>query len=323
MRVGLIGCGGMGNVHAQMVANCGLHITVCGDTLETKAQAIATRFGAEATTDCMGLVQRDDVDIVAITTPTPAHAPYVIAAARAGKTIFCEKPFTRTWPECEAAVAAVKEAGVKLYVGHVLRFFQEFEALRAQVAAGQIGKPGFVRTYRGGIFPLGEGKWFRDYAQSGGVTYDCIIHDFDWLRYMFGNPERIYSHAIERDDAINYAHVTMRFPGEVISSTTGSWAHPAGFRVKAEICGDQGMLQFDNDEAPISVMMRTVPGASPDMIVPGSPVPTSPYQLEWEDFLGWLRDEHPPRVTVEDAVWAVRMGLGALESARTKQPVLF
>jgi len=323
MRVAVIGSGGIGAVHAQMATNCGLTIAACGDIIESKAKALAQPYGAEAVTDCEGLIQRDDIDIVAVTTPTPTHAQYVIAAAKAGKAIFCEKPFCRTLEQCDAALAAVREAGVKLFIGHVVRYFHEFEAIRTQVADGQVGTPGFVKTYRGGIYPLGEGGWFRDYAQSGGVTLDSSIHDYDWIRYAFGDPERVYCQALQRSDALDYALVTFRMKSGVIAHVIGTWAHPGGFRVKVEVCGDNGMVTYDSNEAPLETMMRASAGSGPTMIVPGSPVEVSPYQREWEDFVAWLRDDAAPRVTPEDGAWSLRMALGALESAATGEPVTF
>jgi len=323
MNVAIIGCGGMGTSHAQMASNCGLEVVACGDVIGSKAEALAAKYGAEASDDCMGLVQRDDVDLVAVTTPTPQHAPYVIAAAQAGKHVFCEKPFGRTAAQCEEAFAAVEKSGVKLFVGHVVRYFQEFEAIRGQIDTGQVGKVGFVKMYRGGLFPKGEGMWFHDYEQSGGVTFDSSIHDYDWIRYVFGDPERVFCQALQRTDHIDYALVTLRMESGILVHVIGTWAHPGGFRVKAEVCGDKGVIMFDSAEAPIECMMREVPGEAPGMIVPGSPVPTSPYQLEWEDFFQWIEGRGEPKVTPDDAVWAVRIAEGALESAKTGRPVTF
>jgi predicted dehydrogenase len=323
MNVGIIGCGGMGHHHAYMVANCGLHIAVCGDVLKHKAEALARRYGGEATDDCLGLTARPDVDIVVVTTPTPDHVHYVVGAAQAGKHIFCEKPLGRDVLQCREALKAVRTAKVKLFVGHVVRYFQEFAAIRAQVRAGKVGKVGVVRMYRGGIFPRGEANWFWDYAKSGGVTFDCLIHDFDWLRYMFGEPKRVFCQAIMRSEpeVLDYSLVTFRMENGIIANVVGTWAHPAGFRVKVEICGDGGMLQFDSDEAPISSMMRAQAGGAPGMIIPASPVSVSPYQLEWEDFLAWIQTGRSPRATPRDALEAVRMAEAALRSAQTGKPV--
>lgn len=323
MKLAVIGCGGMGTIHASLAARCGFEVVACGDNRLDKAKALAEQHNAEAVDDCLALVKRPDVEVVAVATPTPTHGAYVRAAAEAGKHVFCEKPFTRTPEEGEETLAAVKRSGVKLLVGHVVRYFQEFEAIRERVQSDAIGKVGFVKTYRGGIYPKGEGAWFHDYAQSGGVVFDSSIHDFDWLRYVFGNPTRVYCQGLQRPDPLDYAMVTMWFDQGLITHTIGTWAHPGGFRVKVEVCGDQGMVTLDSKDAPISAMMRETAGGGPSMIVPGSPVPVSPYQLEWEDFAAWMREGRTPRVQPEDAVWAVRIAHGALESARTGAPVAF
>jgi len=313
----------MGVVHARVATNAGFRVVVCADPVREKADALASSYGAQSTTECFSLAKRDDVDLVAITTPTPCHAPYIIAAAEAGKDIFCEKPLGRTLDECHSAAEAVKRFGVRLYVGHVVRFFQEFELMRAGVLSGRIGEVGFVKTYRGGIFPHGENFWFRDYAQSGGVTLDTVIHDFDWIRYVWGDPQRVFCQALLREDTIDYSMTTLRMKNGIIAHVIGTWAHPAGFRVKVEICGDQGMITYDSAEAPIEGIKRDLPGERPGVIVPGSPVPVSPYQLEWEDFRAWREGIGTPRVTVDDGIWAVRISLAALESAQKREPVEF
>jgi predicted dehydrogenase len=313
----------MGANHAQFAVNCGLNVVVCADTVKAKAEALAGKFGAEATQDGMAACTRDDVDIVGIMTPTPTHTDYVVAAAEAEKNISCEKPFGRTVAQCEAAEAAVADAGVKLFVAHVVRYFHEFEAIRTQIENGKVGDVGFVKAYRGGLFPQGEGMWFRDYDQSGGVVFDSSIHDFDWIRYVFGDPERVFCQNLQRDDAIDYGLVTLRMKSGILAHVIGTWAHPGGFRVKVEVCGDRGMLQFDSEEAPISTMMRETEAGAPTMIVPASPVAVSPYQLEWQDFLTWLDGDGGPRVMPKDATWAVRIASAALESAKSGKPVNF
>lgn len=323
MRLAIIGCNSMGRHHAQMATNIGFELVACADKHKEIAHNLAQAYRAEATDACLETCRRDDIDVVAITTPTPNHTEYVVAAAEAGKHIFCEKPFGRTIAQCDESIEAANKAGIKLFVGHVVRYFQEFEAIKAQVDAGKVGTPGFVRTYRGGIYPEGIDKWFRDYDMSGGVTLDCIIHDFDWLRYVFGDAERVFCQSLMRSEpeVLDYSLVTFRMKSGIICNTIGTWAHPAGFRVKVEVCGDKGMVTYDSAEAPIESMQRASAGGGPGMIIPGSPVATSPYQLEWEDFQRWLEHDTPPRVTPEDAREAVRMALGALESNATGKAV--
>jgi predicted dehydrogenase len=259
---------------------------------------------------------------VAIATPTPTHLALIQAAAAAGKDIFCEKPFCLCVADCRKAIAAAKKAKVKLFVGHVVRYFHEFEAMRAKAQSGEIGTAGWVKISRGGIYPGAPKSWFRDYAQSGGVTLDCMIHDLDWVRYAFGEPERIFCQTLMRTKPVqvDYSQVTMRMKSGLIATVIGTWAQPSGFRVKAEICCSGGMIQYDSNDAPLSVQPRTV-AAGPNMIVPMSPVEKSPYQSEWEDFTAWLNGTGTPRVMAQDAMAAVAMAEAALKSAKTGQPV--
>lgn len=322
MNVAIIGCGGMGRLHAQMATNCGLRVVLCADSVRQAAAALAAEYGAKISANPLKAAKSKDVDIVVIATPTPTHESLVTTAAIAQKHIFCEKPFGRSSAECRRAIEVSRKAKVKLFIGHVVRYFQEFETMRMHVQEGVIGDVGWVKLYRGGIFPGAQDSWFRDYKQSGGVTFDCMIHDLDWVRYVFGEPDRIFCHTLMRKKPtqLDYSQVTMRMKNGVIASVIGTWAHPSGFRVKAEICGEKGMLQFDSAEAPLSAQPRQT-AAGPTMIVPMSPVSVSPYQLEWEDFLSWIEEKSEPRVTAYDALRAVEMVEAALKSSETGNPV--
>ena len=323
MNVALIGCSGMGRVHAEMAANCGLNIAICADKSRKAAGELAKKYGAKVMTDGFKAAAAPDIDIVAIATPTTTHLMFIEAAAKAGKHIFCEKPFCRTVADCKKAIAAAKKAKVKLFVGHVVRYFHEFEGMKAQIEAGKVGDPGYVKIYRGGIFPGGPKSWFANYEMSGGVTFDCAIHDMDWVRYVFGEPERIFCQALMKTKPllIDYSQSNIRLKNGMIATIIGTWAHPSGFQVKAEICGSGGMIQYDSKEAPIASMLRDT-GDGPSMVVPASPVAESPYHREWEDFIAWVQvKNHKPRVTPEDGLMAVKMAEAALKSSETGKPV--
>lgn len=323
LNVAIIGCSGMGRIHAEMAANCGLNIAICADKSKKAASELAAKYGAKVMTDGLKAAAHKDIDCILIATPTPTHLMFVEAAAAAGKHIFCEKPLARTTADCKKAIAAAKKGKVKLFVGHVVRYFHEFEGMKAQIDAGKVGEPGYVKIYRGGMFPGGPKGWFANYDMSGGVTFDCAIHDMDWVRYVFGEPERIFCQALLKNKPvpIDYSQSNIRLKNGMIATIIGTWAHPSGFQVKAEICGDGGMIQYDSKEAPISTMVRDT-GDGPSMMVPASPVAESPYQREWEDFIAWVHDDkHTPRVTANDALIAVKMAEGALKSSATGKPV--
>src|SRR5205085_108295 len=143
-------------------------------------------------------------DVVDVCVPTPAHRAAVEAALAAGvEHVFVEKPIARTVADAEAMLAAAARAGATLYVGHVVRFTPAFVALREAVLRGDVGTPAVVRTARGGPYPAGT--WFADRAQSGGAVVDMLVHDFDWLRWTFGEVERVYCRIAGAAGRVDYA----------------------------------------------------------------------------------------------------------------------
>jgi predicted dehydrogenase len=325
-RVGIIGCGGMGSRHAESFEATGrAKVAAAADVEDKAAEALARRYQARAYRDGLEMLSREELDLVVVTTPTDLHSPYAIAAAERGKHIFCEKPLARTLEQGREMLEAARRHGVKLMVGHVLRWWGEYVAAKRCLDAGQIGKPAVARTVRGGAFPRPPSDWFADYERSGGVIVDLMIHDFDWLRWCFGEVERVYARALtpRNLDHCDYALVVLRFRRGVIAHAQGSWAYPSGFYTRLEVAGDGGLLECDSRSvSPLEIHRRApAAGGGPGVIVPSSPVAESPYLLEAREFLDYVEGKQEPRVTGEDAYRALEIALAALESARSGQPV--
>jgi len=187
--VGVIGCGGMGRSHAGYFAALpDVEVVACADPNAEAAQRLAARHNAQAYADAQQLLDDARVQIVAICTPTPFHADLIAASARRGKHIFCEKPVARTLADARRAIEAAGSAGVRLMVGHVLRFFPEYAEAKRLLDEGIVGRPAVARTTRNSGHPRTAGDWFADPDMSGGVLVDMVIHDFDFLRWCAGVP---------------------------------------------------------------------------------------------------------------------------------------
>lgn len=319
MNVGIVGCGTMGALHAQMAKACGLKVVACADTSRTRAKALSKAFRAEALTDASRLFARGDVDVVVIATPTPTHAGLIAAAARAGKQVFCETPFARASVEGRKAAAAARKAKVSLHVSSAVRYFPAYQAIEAQVASGRIGDVGFVRTFRGGAFPKGAGNWYRDYDQSGGAAFDLLIHEFDWIEHVFGPIESVFCQNLLRKmpTPLDYAMATVKVKNGPIAQLIGSWAHPEGYRVKAEVCGREGMIAFDSEDRPIAVSNRK---SQSDTVLPYLPerlVSESPYLKDWRIFVEGLDRAQKESASADAALRALRCAELALQSAKS------
>lgn len=199
LRVGLIGCGIISEAHIRSYQKHAdrARITVCFDIDREKARQRAELVGgdARAVSSLEEVLTDPDVDAVEICTPHHLHAEAVVAAARAGKHIFCQKPLAKTLEECDAMIAAAKEAGVVLYYGETNRTMTAAVEAKRAVDAGRIGRLiGVQATYahwQGGRYL--STAWRYDPAiTGGGQLLDGGIHYIDVMLHI-GGPVRSVS----------------------------------------------------------------------------------------------------------------------------------
>ncbi len=319
LRVGIVGAGTMGRTHASAYMKLpNTQLVGFYDADQAFAQRVASQFGVKAIESYDALLQQ--VDMVDICTPTPTHLELVLKSASAGKHILCEKPLGRTLEQCEQMIEAVNKAGVTLMPAQVLRFFPEFKQARDLVLAGAVGTPAAIRTRRGGPYPRAANDWYADFEQSGGPILDMVIHDFDWLRWTFGEVERVFAKALtfKNLDHIDYALITLRLKSGAIAHVEANWADPSGFKVDFEIAGDAGMIAFDSRFAmPLFVAKADTGGGGGGVAVPESPLAEDPYMLEIQHFVDSVEAGRQPSITAEDGMKAVEIALAAIESVRT------
>jgi predicted dehydrogenase len=328
IRVGLIGCGTMGRVHGEAYANLpGARLMAVTDVRRQVAQEVAGLSGAEVLTDARALIARPELDAVDICVPTPFHKDLIIEAASAGKHVFTEKPLARTLPEAEEALEAVRRAGVKLMVGHVLRFAPPYLKAKEAVTGGWVGRPGVIRTTRGGGgFPTAWQDWYANVRWSGGIILDMLIHDLDFLRWCFGEVERVYAKTtVNREiGRYEYALIVLKFKSGVLAHVEGTWHDVGGFFYGYEIAGDGGLMSFDSRTAtPIrTVTFAQGAGRAAGVAIPENPTAENPYQAEIAHFVECLETGQEPRVTGEDGYKAMEIALAAIRSAETGEPVV-
>jgi predicted dehydrogenase len=293
---------------------------------EAAAEQLAEQYSARVFDELEALLTQ--VDVIDICTPTHLHYAQALKAAQARKHIFCEKPLTRTLEESQALIAACKQAGVKLSVGHVVRFFPEYKQAKALADSGQIGQVAVVRLSRETFCPKkAEDNWFIDFEKSGGVILDLMVHDFDYARWLVGDVASVYSRNIlsaNPDAQIDHALVILTHKNGAISHIEGSWAYPPPmFRTRFEISGSNGMIDHDSQAAtPINIFMhKQGDGKTPDIPTPTSPISEDPWTTEIKAFYQALIEDALLPVSAQDGLAALQIGLAAIESARTNKPV--
>jgi len=187
VTVAVIGAGRIGAYHAETLAGRlpGVRLQAVADPNEEAARRLLARLDREDVRyvrDYQELLTDPDLEAVVVATPGPTHPEVIIAAAEAGKHVFCEKPLAYTLEEADRALAAVARAGVLLQIGFQRRFDAGFQRARALVAEGALGTVYLVRSLT------------RDPALTapasippGAIFRETLIHDFDVLRWLAGS----------------------------------------------------------------------------------------------------------------------------------------
>lgn len=323
MRIGIVGAGSMGTVHAAGWAATDAELVAVSAEPGRPPTELAQRHGATACGSFEELLDR--VDVVDVCAPTDRHHELALAAAAAGRHVICEKPLARTSVQAREMIAACRDAGVELLVGHVVRFFPEYVAAKRAIERGAIGTPAVLRFARSTYRPRGrDDDWFADPTRSGGLLLDLMVHDIDQARWMAGEVATVYARslAVERPDVgADHCLALLTHRDGALSHLEASWAYPVPvFRTRFEVAGTTGVLDHDSDrDAPVRPVL-TATGAAADVPIPGSPMTEPPHTTELRHFLQVLRGEVVRVVDATDGLAALLVAEAAERSLRSGRP---
>ncbi len=324
LRIGVVGGGVMARTHVSSLLSIPSAELVGLAAPEVSPEVLALCRGAEVpvTSDVHGLIASDGLDAVVVAAPTDAHVSLVEQAAGAGRHVFCEKPLALETRDAKAAVDACEAAGVRLAVGHVVRYFPAYAKLRELVAAGEIGPPAMAKCRRMSGPPGEAREWYADSSRSGGVLTDMGVHDFDWLLWSLGPVTRVSASVADRG-AGQVAMVLLAHESGAISAVELSWMDPTGFWTAVEVSGPQGLLSHDSRSS-ATFRLDRAPGADipqASVEVPTGAALSDPYRDEMVDALAFFAGGAPPRSGPHDAVAAVALAEAARLAAATQETI--
>lgn len=323
MKVAIIGCGGLGQVHADCYARIpGVTVAAVCDIDEAQANRVAASVDAAVYTSFDDMLAQADFELISITLPTYLHKEFTVRAAAAGKHVLCEKPIALNSQDAEAMIAACEANGVRLFIGQVVRFFPEYAQMKARVEEGALGTIGTVHCRRVGGHPGHARDWYFDEAKSGGVIADLMIHDIDFVRWTLGEVKSVYAlRRTNRDQ--DYAHATLVFENGAVAALESHWGYPGSFRTAAEIAGSTGILRADSMKSSSLTVMKSGDGgeAGRRVEVPQSPSFQNPYEQEIAHFIDCIRTGREAIVTARDAAKALEIARAAVESAQSGKAV--
>lgn len=192
-NIGLVGLGFMGRTHLnayQQIKNANVTAICTRRNASTETRQLDTH--ADFVTEYDQLLSDTNINIIDICLPTHLHEEYIIKAANAGKNIICEKPLTLTTESATRIVHAVNKNNVRLFVGHVLRFWPEYRHIKSYRENGKLKDINTVHAKRLSQAPKWS-NWFRHPKKSGGVLFDLLIHDIDYIFYLLGEVDAVYA----------------------------------------------------------------------------------------------------------------------------------
>ena len=255
--IGVIGVGLIGAYHAANLARraAGAHLVGLADPIPNLAEQTAARQGCGFwTRDYQDLLAQPEVEAVVIATPASYHVEAILAAAQAGKAIFCEKPLAHSLAEADRAVQAVRASGVPFQIGFQRRFDPGFARARALVDRGELGQIQLLRSVTRDP-SLDQPERVPPWA----IFLETLIHDFDVLRFLAGGAEPIEVYA--QADALilpdwksrgmlDTATATLRYDNGAMATADASFQAVYGYDVRAEVFGSQGMASVGEDVGP-------------------------------------------------------------------------
>ena len=332
VRIGIIGCGTIGTVHAksyQKVANSEI-VAMC-DLLEDRLQEKAKEFGVAKTyTDYRELVKDPEIDAVSVCVPNDMHAPIAIAALEAGKHVLLEKPMTLNASLGEEILKARDKAGKLLQMGMVKRQAADSIAVKELIDNGRLGEIYQIRVKlirRRGI--PGLGGWFTTKARSGGGgLIDIAVHFLDLAMWSTGlwNPTKVSAKVYSKfgRDMKNYHYINMwagppnyegtfdvddyaagfvRFGKQATLSFEVAWACNAQVESYIEILGDKGGVKIGEKD---TVLLTELDGKLADIKLDYDKT-RDPFVGEMQKFADAVQGKGEVAATGEEGLTAMKL----------------
>jgi myo-inositol 2-dehydrogenase / D-chiro-inositol 1-dehydrogenase len=250
VRVGLVGAGRIARVHANAYLSVARGaIVAVTDPIETAAAALSADYGYRVVPTFADMLADPEIDALLLATPNAMHPEQTIAALKAGKHVFCQKPIALTLPEADKVVAASKKSDRVLQFGFMLRFTPPLPSLQKRIADGDLGPLIAAQAAVFGWEPSSE--WFYEPKHGGGVILDTLVHFGDLVLWLFGPAEHVHTEGgayklagAKKFGSPDNAIVTIKHRSGVISSMYVTWTAGHG-NFRFDVYGNDGHAGVD------------------------------------------------------------------------------
>lgn len=333
LRAGIVGLGRMGRRHAENLAwrvpGVAL-VAACSPDAAERAHARDALGVPRVVERYEDLLADAAVQAVFIVTPNAIHPEQIVAALRAGKHVFCEKPLALDVEACLAVEAeAARHPGLKVMIGYVRRFDPSYQDAQRKVAAGAIGTPFMVRSETTDMNDP-SGFFVRFAPGSGGIFVDMSVHDVDVARWMLGSPSprrafatgTIAVHAgLAACGDVDNGVAIVEFDGGKMACFYASRTQAHGHETVSEVCGTAGRLVVGRDGRLAQVEIADAHGIRTETTPTFYERFAEAFLREVQHFADCVRHDRPPGLTLHDATEATRIAIALRTSLVERRAV--
>jgi myo-inositol 2-dehydrogenase/D-chiro-inositol 1-dehydrogenase len=343
VRFGLVGCGAMGRELGEALKSCVAEAALLAafDRYRPNMERLCADLGARPADSLEELLDSADVGAVIVASPNHLHRDQTVAAAAAGKHVFCEKPMALSLADCDDMIAACDRAGVRLMVGHSMRLYPLTKRLLEIAASGDLGAPrfAFASYFFSGFRERDSGIWHLDRANSGGLFFHMGIHHIDLLNAIMGQARRVqyaggrYGQQVHDFDDV--ASITVEYESGVTlrqaqGRPAGAMGHPERSRGATALLTtssispvnwrefaflfEQGFARLDS---PWTYLEYGQAEDRMKRVEPADLPPENVVATELRSFARWVLHDEPPVFTAKEGRAAVAVAEAAQRARDT------
>ncbi|HET8911839.1 MAG TPA: Gfo/Idh/MocA family oxidoreductase [Ktedonobacteraceae bacterium] len=347
-RFGIIGCGVIGDVHAQAISLLpDAELVAVADNVPEKAQNLAAKFHVTPYNNLDEMLAKEQLDVVTIGTPSGQHGEQACAVMRSGRHVIVEKPMEIHLDSIAEMLRVQRESGVKLAVISQHRFdeaTQQVHALVEQEAFGKLVMGNAIIPWWRSQKYYDSGAWRGTWAlDGGGVLMNQSIHSIDLLQWLMGPVRSItaytdtLAHQMETEDV---AVAVLRFANGALGTIAATTAAYPGVSTRIEIFGDQGSAVIEDDKLKylhlarderegeevgpygIGKKAQSIENANKSTAQDPAAIAVRTHAAQIADMVRAIREDGTPLVDGIAGKHPVEIILGIYESARTRREVI-
>ena len=325
LRIGVVGLQ-FGMAHIEGAMRCGAEIAAICDCSAEHLRDAGERYGIpeeKRFSDYRALLERGDIDAVAVAVPDQMHRAITCAFLDAGKHVLCEKPMALTREDTRAMIRAADASGRQLMIGQICRYTPAFEKAKALVSNGTLGEVYFLESeYAHDYMKLCD-NWRADPLRHGVIGGGC--HAVDLLRWLAGDPREVFAYGTHRllpqvpyDDA---TVAVMKFDGDTMGKVFVSTGCKRDYTMRTVIYGTKGTLICDNTSPTMTLFTAGADGMAHEPEIIEVEVNNHNAAREFEAFADAILCGKPVMTDAREGARTVEVCLSIIESSATGKPV--